>query len=49
MKMAVDHPADIHDPDNELSLGDKVELAAGKQPDTLNKDKVDNADTEPQE
>lgn len=33
----VDHPADIDDPDNELSLGDKVELAVGREPDTLKK------------
>jgi len=33
----VDHPADVHDPDNGLGLADKVELAAGKTPDTLEK------------
>lgn len=44
---STDHPADVHDPENELSLGDKVELAAGKVPDTLDADKVNQADTEP--
>jgi hypothetical protein len=31
----VDHPADVHDPDNALGLADKVEIAAGRKPDTL--------------
>lgn len=32
-----DHPADVPDPDNNLALADRVEIAAGRQPDTLEK------------
>lgn len=31
-KADVDHPADVHDPDNALGLADKVEIAAGFEP-----------------